>query len=166
MAKHRNGPTDTITVAFQGHYSRFVNMAATNVHSVFAIKVGNWISRRSNFCCCFSYIAGTAGAAGASYCYHCEQVASGIFPDAVQNSIDGINRHRRRNAVNRPFPLHSGKKLGTTSISIFDQNAGETLSLIFDGTYWRPIGTATAANSRAAPICCDHYNHWYTGGPG
>jgi replicative DNA helicase len=26
VAKHRNGPTDTITVAFQGHYSRFVNM--------------------------------------------------------------------------------------------------------------------------------------------
>jgi replicative DNA helicase len=29
VAKHRNGPTDTITVAFQGHYSRFVDMAAT-----------------------------------------------------------------------------------------------------------------------------------------
>ena len=28
VAKHRNGPTDTITVAFQGHYSRFVDMAA------------------------------------------------------------------------------------------------------------------------------------------
>ncbi|WP_106215146.1 replicative DNA helicase [Kineococcus rhizosphaerae] len=27
VAKHRNGPTDTITVAFQGHYSRFVDMA-------------------------------------------------------------------------------------------------------------------------------------------
>jgi replicative DNA helicase len=27
IAKHRNGPTDTITVAFQGHYSRFVDMA-------------------------------------------------------------------------------------------------------------------------------------------
>jgi len=27
IAKHRNGPTKTITVAFQGHYSRFVNMA-------------------------------------------------------------------------------------------------------------------------------------------
>ena len=27
MAKHRNGPTDTIVVAFQGHYSRFANMA-------------------------------------------------------------------------------------------------------------------------------------------
>jgi replicative DNA helicase len=27
LAKHRNGPTDTITVAFQGHYSRFTNMA-------------------------------------------------------------------------------------------------------------------------------------------
>ena len=27
VAKHRNGPTDTITVAFQGHYSRFANMA-------------------------------------------------------------------------------------------------------------------------------------------
>ncbi|NJQ16298.1 replicative DNA helicase [Streptomyces bohaiensis] len=26
VAKHRNGPTATITVAFQGHYSRFVNM--------------------------------------------------------------------------------------------------------------------------------------------
>ena len=28
VAKHRNGPVDTITVAFQGHYSRFVDMAA------------------------------------------------------------------------------------------------------------------------------------------
>jgi replicative DNA helicase len=26
VAKHRNGPTSTITVAFQGHYSRFVDM--------------------------------------------------------------------------------------------------------------------------------------------
>ncbi|WP_256838920.1 replicative DNA helicase [Ornithinimicrobium faecis] len=29
VAKHRNGPTDTITVAFQGHYSRFTNMASS-----------------------------------------------------------------------------------------------------------------------------------------
>ncbi|BBG20676.1 putative replicative DNA helicase (plasmid) [Actinacidiphila reveromycinica] len=29
VGKHRNGPTATITVAFQGHYSRFVDMAAT-----------------------------------------------------------------------------------------------------------------------------------------
>ena len=29
VAKHRNGPTATITVAFQGHYSRFVDMAAS-----------------------------------------------------------------------------------------------------------------------------------------
>jgi replicative DNA helicase len=27
LAKHRNGPTGTVTVAFQGHYSRFVEMA-------------------------------------------------------------------------------------------------------------------------------------------
>jgi replicative DNA helicase len=27
VAKHRNGPTGTITVAFQGHYSRFTDMA-------------------------------------------------------------------------------------------------------------------------------------------
>lgn len=27
VAKHRNGPTATVTVAFQGHYSRFANMA-------------------------------------------------------------------------------------------------------------------------------------------
>jgi replicative DNA helicase len=27
VAKHRNGPTQTIVVAFQGHYSRFTNMA-------------------------------------------------------------------------------------------------------------------------------------------
>jgi replicative DNA helicase len=27
VAKHRNGPTANITVAFQGHYSRFVDMA-------------------------------------------------------------------------------------------------------------------------------------------
>ncbi|SKF63515.1 replicative DNA helicase [Mycobacteroides abscessus subsp. abscessus] len=26
VAKHRNGPTGTITTAFQGHYSRFVDM--------------------------------------------------------------------------------------------------------------------------------------------
>jgi replicative DNA helicase len=29
VAKHRNGPTATVTVAFQGHYSRFVDMAPT-----------------------------------------------------------------------------------------------------------------------------------------
>ncbi len=29
LAKHRNGPTDTISVAFQGHYSRFADMANT-----------------------------------------------------------------------------------------------------------------------------------------
>ncbi|MEW1568295.1 replicative DNA helicase [Streptomyces sp. NPDC093509] len=29
VAKHRNGPTATITTAFQGHYSRFVDMAQT-----------------------------------------------------------------------------------------------------------------------------------------
>ncbi|MEU3862319.1 replicative DNA helicase [Streptomyces sp. NPDC028722] len=29
VAKHRNGPTATITVAFQGHYSRFIDMAQT-----------------------------------------------------------------------------------------------------------------------------------------
>jgi replicative DNA helicase len=29
VAKHRNGPTATITVAFQGHYSRFVDMAVS-----------------------------------------------------------------------------------------------------------------------------------------
>jgi replicative DNA helicase len=28
VAKHRNGPTSTIVVAFQGHYSRFTNMAS------------------------------------------------------------------------------------------------------------------------------------------
>jgi replicative DNA helicase len=27
VAKHRNGPTADIVVAFQGHYSRFVDMA-------------------------------------------------------------------------------------------------------------------------------------------
>ncbi|MBA3742934.1 replicative DNA helicase [Sporichthya sp.] len=27
VAKHRNGPTHTVTVAFQGHYSRFIDMA-------------------------------------------------------------------------------------------------------------------------------------------
>ncbi|MGI8881519.1 MAG: DnaB-like helicase C-terminal domain-containing protein, partial [Jatrophihabitans sp.] len=27
VAKHRNGPTATIAVSFQGHYSRFANMA-------------------------------------------------------------------------------------------------------------------------------------------
>jgi replicative DNA helicase len=29
VAKHRNGPTATVTVAFQGHYSRFMDMAPT-----------------------------------------------------------------------------------------------------------------------------------------
>ncbi|MFL4491488.1 DnaB-like helicase C-terminal domain-containing protein [Streptomyces sp. VTCC 41912] len=29
VGKHRGGPTGTITVAFQGHYARFVDMAAT-----------------------------------------------------------------------------------------------------------------------------------------
>ncbi len=29
VGKHRNGPTATITVAFQGHYSRFVDMSQT-----------------------------------------------------------------------------------------------------------------------------------------
>ncbi len=29
IAKHRNGPTGLVTVAFQGHYSRFVDMAQT-----------------------------------------------------------------------------------------------------------------------------------------
>lgn len=29
VAKHRNGPTATITVAFQGHYARFIDMAQT-----------------------------------------------------------------------------------------------------------------------------------------
>ena len=32
VAKHRNGPTATITVAFQGHYSRFVDMARSDPH--------------------------------------------------------------------------------------------------------------------------------------
>ena len=30
VAKHRNGPTTTVTVAFQGHYSRFVDMAPSS----------------------------------------------------------------------------------------------------------------------------------------
>ncbi|AXE76386.1 hypothetical protein [Streptomyces atratus] len=29
VGEHRNGPTAIITVAFQGHYSRFVDMART-----------------------------------------------------------------------------------------------------------------------------------------
>lgn len=31
VAKHRNGPTANVTVAFQGHYSRFVDMARENI---------------------------------------------------------------------------------------------------------------------------------------
>jgi replicative DNA helicase len=31
VAKHRNGPTATINVAFQGHYSRFVDMARDSI---------------------------------------------------------------------------------------------------------------------------------------
>ena len=27
LAKHRNGPTDTVTVAFHGRYSRFADIA-------------------------------------------------------------------------------------------------------------------------------------------
>ena len=34
----------------------------------------------------------------------------GIFPGAVQNSVDRINRNSRRNAANRSFPVHPGKK--------------------------------------------------------
>jgi replicative DNA helicase len=30
IAKHRNGPTAVVTVAFQGHYSRFVDMASSS----------------------------------------------------------------------------------------------------------------------------------------
>ena len=30
VAKHRNGPTKTIELAFQGHYSRFANMAPSD----------------------------------------------------------------------------------------------------------------------------------------
>ena len=37
VAKHRNGPTATVTVAFQGHYSRFVDMAS-----------GLWLGRVMN----------------------------------------------------------------------------------------------------------------------
>ena len=29
VAKHRNGPTAVLTVAFQGHYSRFVDMSSS-----------------------------------------------------------------------------------------------------------------------------------------
>jgi replicative DNA helicase len=31
VAKHRNGPTATVNVAFQGHYSRFVDMARDSI---------------------------------------------------------------------------------------------------------------------------------------
>jgi replicative DNA helicase len=31
LAKHRNGPTDSVTVTFQGQYSRFVPMAARSL---------------------------------------------------------------------------------------------------------------------------------------
>jgi replicative DNA helicase len=31
VAKHRNGPTDTVVVAFQGQYSRFVDMPHSGV---------------------------------------------------------------------------------------------------------------------------------------
>ena len=47
---------------------------------------------------------------GASYRHYCEQVADGIFPGVVQNSVDRINRNSRRNAANRSFPVHPGKK--------------------------------------------------------
>ena len=30
VAKHRNGPTKDLVLAFQGHYSRFANMARDN----------------------------------------------------------------------------------------------------------------------------------------
>lgn len=32
VAKHRNGPTDTVTVGFHGHFSRFVDMAPSQEH--------------------------------------------------------------------------------------------------------------------------------------
>ncbi|HJU01411.1 MAG TPA: DnaB-like helicase C-terminal domain-containing protein, partial [Actinomycetes bacterium] len=31
LAKHRNGPTDTVIVTFQGQYSRFAPMAARSL---------------------------------------------------------------------------------------------------------------------------------------
>ena len=31
LAKHRNGPTDTVVVTFQGQYSRFAPMAARSL---------------------------------------------------------------------------------------------------------------------------------------
>jgi replicative DNA helicase len=31
LSKHRNGPTDTVTVTFQGQYSRFAPMAARSL---------------------------------------------------------------------------------------------------------------------------------------
>ena len=31
LAKHRQGPTDTVTVTFQGQYSRFAPMAARSL---------------------------------------------------------------------------------------------------------------------------------------
>ena len=40
VAKHRNGPTATITVAFQGHYSRFV----ANLDSGAMLVLG-WLRR-------------------------------------------------------------------------------------------------------------------------
>ncbi|WP_243710792.1 replicative DNA helicase [Actinomadura sp. KC216] len=33
VGKNRNGPTATVTVAFQGHYSRFADMAADHLHT-------------------------------------------------------------------------------------------------------------------------------------
>ena len=41
VAKHRNGPTATITVAFQGHYSRFVDMARASGRRTQHITRGN-----------------------------------------------------------------------------------------------------------------------------
>jgi len=48
VAKHRNGPTDTITVAFQGHYSRFTRPVAGRGASSFrsrssAVRSTSWV---------------------------------------------------------------------------------------------------------------------------
>ena len=88
-----------------------------------AIEADIRVSRRNNSCYWIAYVAGAAGlAAGASYYYYCQQVANGFFQRAVQNGVDRVNRNCRRNAANGPLPVYSGKKVGTTSISVFDQN--------------------------------------------
>jgi replicative DNA helicase len=64
VAKHRNGPTATVTVAFQGHFSRFVDMVAPGLTPPTgpgsAIPVAWRLSSHRRCCTSGAYAAGCA----------------------------------------------------------------------------------------------------------